>query len=712
MLSWLRTISLRPMLLAGFVGLAPVGASGQRSPEPPDPVATFVDSVSAIEDSVELRDLEARLIQAARRDRGNAGLHLRLGVVADRLGSFREAASEYKWATELEPRWAAAWFRLALTELRIGDEVETSATNRSLISARDAWPRAVRAMTRAIELDPQSASSALAAAGAAADSGRADWARVITDGIRGAVGRLADRPQIWLALGRAERVAGDSGAAILAFEEAARFPTAFGIAQLERARTLLTRGDDRGVDAYFAGSSTADPVALAGYRRDLGLIASPEEARRFDLSSGAARAETLWRFWTERDRAELRQLGERLKEHYRRLAVARARYGSLEDLRARVVVRQGEPDGRASLDDPRLPFNESWWYRRPDADFAVHFVGSKHGSLRLVESVFDIGEGPDARGPAGDDDEASRRVSSLTVLRSRAPLSPFYQALAVTDPAQLRAVLERERAIGRRGVERALGTDEFPIRFSRELAGRLRLVTVLDRSGQAGLSLGFAIPGYAATERPGGDGPPLYPVRARMVVRDAATAVVRAIDTVVVLEPPQSIERTGWLFGEVTVPIEPGRYEARVIVDFDSAGMRLSRDSLMVLDPGVPSLGLTDLLAAIPGGRGGGFDPAPVRRQADTLELRATLVGAAAGRGRFRLLVRADPDRKQERWRPLPGFGEWVPLEVMGRGPEGLSVRVPLRRLGRGRYRLQIVVVDGSGSTVRQEIGFEVDETS
>jgi hypothetical protein len=123
-------------------------------------------------------------------------------------------------------------------------------------------------------------------------------------------------------------------------------------------------------------------------------------------------------------------------------------------------------------------------------------------------------------------------------------------------------------------------------------------------------------------------------------------------------------------------------------------------------------MALTDLLVAIPGGRGVGFDPAPVRRPVDTLELGVTLVGAAAGQGRFRVLVRPDPDEKGERWRPLPGVGGWMPLEVSAHGPEVVRVRAPLRRLGRGRYRLQIVVVDASGSTVRQDVGFEVDESS
>ena len=55
-------------------------------------------------------------------------------------------------------------------------------------------------------------------------------------------------------------------------------------------------------------------------------IAADSELAAFDRTRGADRAALLRRFWTDRDRLELRREGERLREHYRRLLHARRHF--------------------------------------------------------------------------------------------------------------------------------------------------------------------------------------------------------------------------------------------------------------------------------------------------------------------------------------------------------------------------------------------------
>ena len=69
-----------------------------------------------------------------------------------------------------------------------------------------------------------------------------------------------------------------------------------------------------------------DSVAVAAYRADLIPIAGDSDLAGFDASAASNRVEFLTRFWTGRDRDELRGDGERIREHYRRLLYARRNF--------------------------------------------------------------------------------------------------------------------------------------------------------------------------------------------------------------------------------------------------------------------------------------------------------------------------------------------------------------------------------------------------
>ncbi len=110
-----------------------------------------------------------------------------------------------------------------------------------------------------------------------------------------------------------------------------------GLVFLEAARGLLARGDFAGIDPYYHGLLYSDPASLAAYGYDLETIWSTTEADSLRTLRAEARGEFLRRFWLKRE-GPLRIPGERLIEHYRRLAYARLHFGR-----------------------PNQPRNYEWW---------------------------------------------------------------------------------------------------------------------------------------------------------------------------------------------------------------------------------------------------------------------------------------------------------------------------------------------------------------
>ncbi len=176
-----------------------------------------------------------------------------------------------------------------------------------------------------------------------------------------------------------------------------------------RVRILLL-GRFEGVTPYFEGAAcwTTPPPS-----RVIGPISPPLPRTASCVSSTSSRAPAgrayLRRFWGQRDRAELRADGERLREHYRRLFYARKNFqlttnnrhydiveryrsGSRDfDDRGVIYIRHGEPSSRASYAAPGLEPNESWRYARTDGDLIFHFIAREDvQDFKLVESLFDV----------------------------------------------------------------------------------------------------------------------------------------------------------------------------------------------------------------------------------------------------------------------------------------------------------------------------------
>jgi len=60
----------------------------------------------------------------------------------------------------------------------------------------------------------------------------------------------------------------------------------------------------------------------------------------------------------------------------------------------------------------------------------------------------------------------------------------------------------------------------------------------------------------------------------------------------------------------------------------------------------------------------------------------------------------------------MPGASDWIPTEVVANGATPVLLQLPMRRLARGGYQLQVGVVDAAGATAWQYARFEVDDGS
>lgn len=174
-----------------------------------------------------------------------------------------------------------------------------------------------------------------------------------------------------------------------------------GMELLLRARALLTAGDPGGLLAYFASAHSDAPEVVAGHLADLRWVFTPADSAEFTRLRNVERAAWLRRYWDRRDALAVREPGERVIEHYRRLDYARTHFrlppgprqydawdrvrtGATEfDDRGVIYVRHGPPtrqagyesEGAATMGSSGLNMlpNVSWQYARPEGDLVFTF---------------------------------------------------------------------------------------------------------------------------------------------------------------------------------------------------------------------------------------------------------------------------------------------------------------------------------------------------
>jgi len=612
----------------------------------------FQDSLRRVNDTVDLGELERRLILQASRAISDPALHLRLGFLALRLGElgqtahFNDAASEFLWTTRLRPAAPLGWYGLGLSEFALG-RVQAEASRRVAVGllARDAADRAVVAFARAAEVDPGFAHRLYALAVRSVHEREPARARLALEALRrtarGTTAALDVR--LKLALGRTEREFGDLTLALLAFDQVADDLGPGGAAGalplLEVARTRFLMGRRDGAVPYFAGARSDDSATVAEYRSDLAPIASPAELARFDGTRGEARATFLARFWRERDLAEFREPGERLVEHYRRLYEARRRFplrvpprvwddrtwiavseGPRVDERGEIFIRHGEPDDRATLQALGVEPNESWRYARGGQDLILHFVARQDPeNFRLVESLFDIvdvrrgttlASGASGR-PGGASRGNSPRGSRDELVRSRATLGSVYGAISGGGGSEGRGGEDlqlAERLVGRSSIVQARGTDSHRRRFPTDLGARaLVLVTQgAAREGAPGtVVVPFAVPGRGMEPVQGAGGFE-YPLRVRLLLSDLDGEPALLRDTTVSLGTTRLLSPNRVVRGAVRLPVPPGRYVARLLLEQgDDAGTSFAPTVVEVSRVSHDSLSAGDVLLRSLSSRGG-----------------------------------------------------------------------------------------------------------
>jgi GWxTD domain-containing protein len=347
-----------------------------------------------------------------------------------------------------------------------------------------------------------------------------------------------------LARGRVEREVGDGDSALAAFQGYLEKGPNRSLGLLEVARTMFLLGRFDGVAPYFEGAASADSATAAGYRGDLATIAGDSILREFDHTNGQLRVEYLKRFWSERDRVELRADGERLREHYRRLFYARKNFqltslnrhydiverfrsGSRDfDDRGIIYIRHGEPSSRASYAAPGLEPNESWRYSRPDGDMIFHFMAREDvQDFKLVESLFDVLGFSNALALRGGLAGSEGDPMAQQLLLSREQLAPIYGRLQAAGRISTGRYQTEERAVGQESIALGTTSDSYELRFPEELTASSEVLAVGRDSTGTQVQIAYAIAGSTLEPVMVTRGY-LYSVRVRFVATDRFHKVV------------------------------------------------------------------------------------------------------------------------------------------------------------------------------------------
>ena len=694
----------------------------------PSGFAALRDSLALVSDTAALRSL----LRASRRSEKTPGTDgaasIRSGLLALRLGElkadpdFSEARDRFRAAARRAPSRPEPWLGLGLSEAgRSRWEMSESLNLGSRVGLK-ALERAADNYRRALSADSTYVPAALALSRVELSLLDTSRIAVARDALRRTARALVPNPpDLLLALGRLERAAGTLDSAHIAFERYVVIGPNRALGLLELARTRLALGRANGEAPYYEGAGMDDLDATAGYEADLQDLAPDSVMWRLRRLHGPARAAYLHRFWTDRDRLELRRDGERLREHYRRVDYARRNFaltisrrfygwrdayrsGSTEvDDRGIVYIRHGQPSRRVR------PFifgampNETWRYDQAEGELMLHFSsgwdsdgGGDLYDYRLVQSVLDL------RGAADAPPDQ--------LLLSRQSLSPAYARMLNWGPYGAARARRLERSLGRASIAVATRSDSYELQFARRLGVVADLVAVGHRQGA---SLGHLVFGMApAGTSPDADGG--YPVRVRIVVLDGDERAVARLDTTFAVPASRATPRHEYLVGRAEVTLPAGRWSYRASVQQgDSAGAVLPRDSVRVAPSDGSSFSLSDIALGSSAGSARWVTdvadtvllaPSAGFRIGSDVEVYYEATGASPG-AVYRheiTLLRAEGARSRKR-RPLVtlAFEEQSQAEVIR---SRRTVR--LDRLKKGSYLVEVKVTapDGGFQTRRRLI--------
>jgi GWxTD domain-containing protein len=579
-----------------------------QEPEARANIETFRDSLSATSDTSALVALEHRMVEDAKLDRDNALKHIRIGFVNLRLGDlgiqdrYEDAASEFNWATELEPKWPYGWYGMGFAEIGVGEPQIALVAGLQNMFGKDHMTKGALAFARAAEVDPTFVRGLSELANTALNQKiniKLDLAR---EALRLASTTSARKnPEVLLWRGRIEREVGDVDTAVTSFKdylESEGVNRSLGLIELARAQFVA--GSNDGAKAYFEGAAIDDTIGVPEYRKDLAYIAPDSTMKAFDEATGAARADLLRRFWSDRDRADLRKDNERLREHYRRIHFAKRNFALVStkrhydiseryrsnskdfDDRGVIYIRHGEPSDRATLGIPNIELNETWKYTRADGDLVFHFVAKEDvQDYKLVASVYDVlGFAQALRFQSGDTTANSQVVERL--LESRENIDPLYSRLRGAGQATLVSLISQERRMGERSIESGTRSDTYELRYAENLRARTDVMAVGRGAGGNLLQVTWAVPGGMLKAIPNERGF-VYPVRLRLAVTDAHGKTVASMDTVKYFLSSTEIPEKEHLVDRMSVPVPSGQLHYRIAVEQEEQrGIVMPTDTIAV----------------------------------------------------------------------------------------------------------------------------------
>jgi GWxTD domain-containing protein len=735
----------RPVWLVALIFLIPAAASGQRIPDR-DAVFRLRDSLVRSTDTATLLALETRSIDSARHHRDDALLHLRLGYVGLRIGEltgaashYRDAEGEFEWATQLQPAWPLGWYALGTAEIEEADAYPVALRALFRALGRDLFGPAARDYARSAEVDSTFITGVVELGEDALRSGIGSHLAAALTALREVASSPASHNRaVLLVRGRVEREAGDVDSAVTIFRSLVDRNRTDATALLELARTMLAAGRLAGVQPWYLGLAGADSNTVAMYRFDLSLVMSDSALRAFDAARAPERAAVARKFWESRDPEALNGGPERLREHYRRIEYAHRNYplippgrrydsvrvfdptGSRFDDRGRIYVRHGEPAERSTLTLAGLPPNESWVYRRPGGDLFFNFAepDSAQG-YRMYESLMDIvglgtaakvtGQGDvrarlEAGAPVATYGAAWTAQAAQELLYSRQKLNPLYGRMLAAGPKGAVALQLSERAAGRRSIDIGLQTDSWTLRYELPLVASVDVVAVGSDAAGPELQVVFAIPGTSLYASPS-PGLVVYPIRARVAIRNPAGQVVASFDTLRNFVAEHQVPAGGQLLGRLPLHVPPGTYSVRVALETPSRGLVTQPQSVRVAPLSAPTIELSDLALGarsvpLPWLTGAAdtawINPLHEFKSTEPMQLFFEVGGIAAGAGYRVQLAMTRPGRKDAQLDI--GFSA-----VANGTPDRIHREVDIRHLGSGSYILQVTVsTPAGGKAVRQ----------
>jgi tetratricopeptide (TPR) repeat protein len=714
---------MRTALVAVAV-LCSVSTLRAQTPEDRAALEALRDSLASVTDTTGLLGLERSWIHAARTDRDNALLHLRLGFLALRLGElhdqdhYDDAASEFEWAIELAPEWPYPWYGLGLAERGLARNPGNVLFGVFAWLDRDQRTVAVDNFSQAASTDPSFLPALESLAEATEEQEINQRPQVALAAFRrGLETAAADEALFHLYLGRLERAFGTANRSLTAFDRYQALGGTPGLANLERARTEFLIDSLDGSASYYAGAASDDSATVAGYRMDLSPIASKSDLEAFDAASGTARVGFLCSYWISRDDQALQARGARLREHYRRLAAARKafprspfqrRYYFGEyyrdndtdfDDRGVIFVRHGPPTMRRPLIAPSSEAYgaEGWRYANADETRDFYFLATEDPQdYRLRATPLDL--------PLGNRTDFIQEFEPRLATAGGATRSRYAQAIFIQ---------------GKENIAVGTTTDSYELRFEEDVEAIAQIVTAGASEDSNVVHVALAI--SVATLVPADSGGQTYPITIRATATDGTGRLVARIDTTSVrrIEAADSVR---YLLERISMPVPAGTMEVRVAVINGQAGGVFPRDTIEVLSGaasaaamGAPVLGLRQSALAwpIPATQDSlFFNPLESFERGAELEVFYEVYGLT-------------PGREYETRLEVKRQGGGLLRGIFGGGGNRISLTFPqvargrvtrvrrtigLEDLRRGDYTLTLTLTGTDGLSLVQERRFEVTD--